>query len=102
MDQMKVFQMIYVNDLSLKLLQGLTTACAAAGITVREAALRWLMHHSPLNDKDGIIIGGSSEAQLEANLRACEGAALPQTVLDSFEHMSKAYRAAGKDSRYSV
>ncbi|CAD0099061.1 unnamed protein product [Aureobasidium mustum] len=102
MDQMKVFQAIYVNDLSLELLQKLTETCEKAGITVREAALRWLMHHSALGEADGIILGASSEAQMEQNLKACEGPALPGTVVDCFTGISSQYRAAGKDERYSV
>lgn len=102
MDQMKVFQAIYVNDLSLELLQRLTETCEKAGITVREAALRWLMHHSSLGEADGIILGASSEAQMEQNLKACEGPALPKTVVDCFTEISSQYRAAGKDERYSV
>lgn len=102
MDQMKVFQSIYVNGMSLELLQRLTETCDKAGITVREAALRWLMHHSPLEESDGIILGASTESQMEQNLKACEGAALPQGVVDCFAEISKEYKAAGKDEQYSV
>jgi aflatoxin B1 aldehyde reductase len=102
MDQMKVFQTIYVNDLSLELLQRLTDACDKAGVTVREAALRWLMHHSPLGEADGIVLGASSEIQMEQNLKACEGAALPQSVVDCFADISNQYKAAGKDEMYCV
>ena len=102
MDQMKVFQTIYVNDLSLELLQKLTDTCGKAGVTVREAALRWLMYHSPLGEADGIILGASSEAQMEQNLKACEGAQLPESVLDCFAEISSQYRAAGKDEMYCV
>lgn len=102
MDQMKVFQAIYVNDMSLELLQRLTEACQKAGVTVREAALRWLMHHSPLEEADGIILGASSETQMEQNLKACEGPALPQSVVDSFAEISSEYKTAGKDEMYCV
>lgn len=102
MDQMKVFQAIYVNEMSLALLQKLTATCDKAGITVREAALRWLMYHSPLGEADGIILGASSEAQMKQNLMACKGAALPQIVVDCFAEISKEYKAAGKDEMYAV
>lgn len=102
MDQMEVFQAIYINDMSLELLQRLTETCEKADITVREAALRWLMHHSPLGEADGIILGASSEAQMEENLEACEGVALPSTVVDCFAEISNQYRAAGKDEMYCV
>jgi aflatoxin B1 aldehyde reductase len=99
---MKVFQAIYVNEMSLELLQRLTETCDKAGVTVREAALRWLMHHSPLKEADGIILGASSETQMEQNLKACEGAALPQSVVDCFAEISSEYKAAGKDEMYCV
>ena len=60
------------------------------------------MHHSPLEEADGIILGASSEAQMEQNLKACEGAALPQTVVDCFAEISSEYKAAGKDEMYCV
>ena len=102
MDQMKVFQAIYVNEMSLELLQRLTETCDKAGVTVREAALRWLMRHSPLEEADGIILGASSETQMEQNLKACEGPALPQSVVDCFAEISSEYKAAGKDEMYCV
>ncbi|GAB7346959.1 hypothetical protein MBLNU459_g2014t2 [Dothideomycetes sp. NU459] len=102
MDQMKHFQMMYVNDLSLKLLDALTTTCENEGLTVQEATLRWLVHHSPLQAEDGIILGGSSEQQMEQNLKACEGGSLPKPVVDSFEDMWQQYRDSGKASAYCV
>jgi aflatoxin B1 aldehyde reductase len=102
MDQMKVFQMIYVNDLSLKLLQTLTETCDKEGLTVHESTLRWMMHHSLLQKEDGIILGGSSEEQMEQNLQACEGGSLPKTIVDCFEDMCQEYQGAGKGLAYSV
>jgi len=102
MDQMKVFQTLYVNDISLGLLEELTNTCDKAGVTVREAALRWLMHHSSLGEADGIILGASSEAQMEQNLAACEGPALPESVVKCFTEVSRQYRAAGQDEMYCV
>lgn len=102
MDQMKVFQTIYVSDMSLELLQSLTDACDKAGVSVREAALRWLMHHSPLGEADGIVLGASNEAQMEQNLIACKGAPLPESVVRCFAEISSQYRAAGTDEMYCV
>ncbi|KAF2764144.1 Aldo/keto reductase [Teratosphaeria nubilosa] len=102
MDQMRVFQMIYVNDVSMHLLEKLTQECEKEDLTVKEATLRWLMHHSPLQEEDGIILGASSEEQMSQNLAACGGGPLPQSVVDTFEDMWKQYRAAGKGAQYSV
>jgi aflatoxin B1 aldehyde reductase len=46
-----------------------------------EAALRWMQHHSQLNENDAVIIGGSSLAQFEGNCRDSEGGPLPENVL---------------------
>lgn len=59
-------------------------------LTLLETALRWCVHHSALKvggvDKeggnDGIIIGVSSQKQLESNLADLEKGPLPQEVLD--------------------
>jgi aflatoxin B1 aldehyde reductase len=102
MKQMPVFQSMYVNDLSLKLNANLTQACKAEGIAVKAATLRWLLHHSPLGAEDGIILGASSEEQMEENLQACESGNLPESVVASFEEMGKEYRASGKADRYWV
>ena len=47
---------------------------AAGGVSLVEAALRWLYHHSALSGQagDGVIIGGSRLSQVEANLAAVQ------------------------------
>jgi len=57
------------------------------GLTEIECALRWLKHHSQLNDDygDGIVIGSSSVQQLEENLKAVKGGPLPQDIVDALE-----------------
>jgi len=51
-------------------------------LTLLEVALRWIMHHSGLDYKggDGVIIGCSSLAQLESNLKDFEKGPLPEEV----------------------
>lgn len=92
LDEMKVFKEIYVNDTSIGLLEKLTKACQGHGIAVKEATLRWFMHHSALGDEDGVILGASSEEQAEENLGACEGGRLPEDVAECFESMWPAYQ----------
>lgn len=54
-------------------------------LSLLEIALRWVMHHSALNvaknGGDGIIIGVSSQAQLESNLKDLEKGPLPEEVV---------------------
>ncbi|KAI9687657.1 MAG: hypothetical protein M1820_010414 [Bogoriella megaspora] len=101
MDDMKQFQQLYINDVSLELLEELTNACDEEGLTVKEATLRWFMHHSVLGKEDGVILGGSG-AQIEENLKACEKGPLPESVVSVFQSMWKRYKDSGKAPGYSV
>lgn len=96
MDQMKHFANMYVSDLTLRLHERLTQVCEKEGLTVKEATLRWLMHHSALGDRDSVILGGSSTEQMDANLTACEGGSLPQSIVDCFEDMWTQFQKSGK------
>lgn len=101
MVEMQQFQRDYVNDLSLQLLKDLTSLCEKEGISVKEATLRWFMHHAPLQKDDGVILGGSAE-QVEENLKACEKGLLPEGIQNSFRDMWVQWRDAGKAPAYSV
>ena len=63
------------------------TACAASAIPMRDAALRWLFHHSPLIEGDGVIIGTSRLSQLVENLQTLTAASgpLPEAVQSAIE-----------------
>ena len=54
---------------SIEIVRG---ACAAEGIAMDAAAIRWLLHHSILSGKhcDGIIFGASSLQHCQRNLEA--------------------------------
>lgn len=102
MDQMKHFANMFVNDVSLQLRDELAKACERENLTVKEGALRWLMHHSILGDEDGVILGASSLEQMEENLKACEGGPLPQNVVDCLDNIWKEWQDAGKAFSASV
>lgn len=60
------------------------------GISMIEIALRWLVHHSALDVygkefHDGIIIGASSLAHLESNLKDLAKDPLPKEILDDVD-----------------
>ena len=38
--------------------------CATQDLTIMEAALRWVFHHSALENGDGVVIGASREQQV--------------------------------------
>lgn len=102
MDQMSVFSAMYVNDLSLDIHRKLTKACTEDGLTLKEATLRWLMHHSILGKDDGVILGASSAEQMEENVTACEGGPLPVRVVEEFEDAWKRFSGAGYSQHYSI
>lgn len=95
-DQMKVFSTLYVNDVSLELHGQLTKACDLEQISVKEATLRWLMHHSALGENDGVILGAASREQMEENVVVCERGPLPESIVMAFEEMWRGWVAAGK------
>lgn len=105
MQQMAVFQHMYINDESLTLHDNLEAVCAKEGISMKAAALRWLIHHSVLGEEDGVILGASSEEQMEENLRACEEGPLPTGVVQMFEELWQSWSENGANTgrmRYSV
>ena len=71
---------------ALKLIEGVAEK---HNLTLLEIALRWCVHHSALNVKDnggdGIIIGVSSQSQLESNLKDLEKGPLPDEVVKALD-----------------
>jgi aflatoxin B1 aldehyde reductase len=65
-------------------LQELQTACREFDLKPVEVALSWLVNHSLLNDElgDGVILGASKLEHLAQNMKACDHAALDQSILD--------------------
>ncbi|KAL1752407.1 NADP-dependent oxidoreductase domain-containing protein [Schizophyllum commune] len=59
------------------------------GITLIEAALRWLQHHSQLTPDDRVIIGASKLAQLEQSMGASEEGPLPDEIVKLSEDAHK-------------
>lgn len=68
-------------------------------LTLIETALRWCRHHSALNmgdeGNDGIIIGVSSQKQLESNLKDIEKGPLPEEVVEALD---EAWKIAKRDT----
>lgn len=75
----------YWNDQYFAAIDIIREAARSANLSMAECSIRWLRHHSQLTENDGIIVGASSCAHLEANLAACEGGALPENVVEAFE-----------------
>lgn len=76
----------YFRDATFDALEVIEPVVEKHGLTLIETALRWVHHHSALNigngGRDGILIGVSSFAQLEANLRDVQKGPLPEEVVE--------------------
>lgn len=78
----------YFKDDTFNALALLEPVAEKQGLTLLEIAYRWLVHHSALNIKDGndgIIMGVSNLAQMEANLKEVEKGPLPEEVLKALD-----------------
>ena len=78
----------YWKDSTFDALKELKEAADKNGLTMIEIGLRWMMHHSKLNmkdGKDGIILGASSIAHLDSNLSDLEKGPLPEDVLQALD-----------------
>ncbi|KAF2160174.1 hypothetical protein M409DRAFT_70681 [Zasmidium cellare ATCC 36951] len=77
----------YFKDSTFDALRVVQDAATKHDLTLLEIAFRWLTNHSALNIKDGgndgVVIGVSSQAQLEQNLRNLEKGPLPQDLVDA-------------------
>lgn len=75
----------YFRDTTFGALAMVEKVAEKHNLTLLEIALRWVMHHSALNvaknGGDGIIIGVSSQSQLESNLKDLEKGPLPEEVV---------------------
>jgi len=71
-------------------------------LTLLEVALRWIIHHSELDYKggDGVIIGCSSLAQLESNLKDFEKGPLPEDVTAALDVASPSFDSALMNSKH--
>ncbi|KAF9117919.1 hypothetical protein BGW39_001668 [Mortierella sp. 14UC] len=81
----KVFRERYWKKTTFEAIQALTVVATANNITLLEATLRWIRHHSSLTVKDGIIMGASSVAQLEESLTELDKGPLPEAMLKAFD-----------------
>jgi aflatoxin B1 aldehyde reductase len=84
----EMYRKRYFKDSTFEALQIIEPVVQKNGLTMVETALRWCIHHSALNMKDGndgIIMGASSLEQLDQNLQDCEKGPLPEEVLKALD-----------------
>ena len=90
----------YFKDPTFEALKIIEPVVKEHNLTLIETALRWCVHHSKLNMRgeggnDGIIIGVSSQKQLEGNIENLEKGPLPKEVLEALD---KAWELIGGSS----
>ncbi|KZP14581.1 Aldo/keto reductase [Athelia psychrophila] len=70
------------------------------GISMPQAAYRWLQHHSALGPRDAMMLGASSVSQVEPNLKDCEAGPLPEHVLKVLDEAWE--KAKGSSGHYAA
>ena len=79
----------YFKDATFDALRLIEATAQKHNLTMLEIGLRWCTHHSALKmqkgGRDGVIIGVSSFAQLESNLKDLEKGPLPEEVLKALD-----------------
>merc|ERR1712093_728272 len=94
----EMYRKRYFKDSTFDALKIIEPVAEKHGLTMVETALRWVVNHSALNVKDGndgVIIGVSSLAQLDQNLKDCEKGPLPEEVLQALD---KAWKVSQPDT----
>ncbi len=82
------YQTRYWKDDYFNAVDAFKAACENESIAPSNAALRWLAHHSDLDqDKgDGVIVGASSLQHFNDNMGALKAGSLPQAVVDALDY----------------
>ncbi len=73
-DQNQAYVDRYWHHANFEAVEALADIARRSGRSAVSLALSWLLHHTPI---DGVVLGASSQEQLEENLRACEEGPLP-------------------------
>jgi aflatoxin B1 aldehyde reductase len=86
-DSINRLQQRYMSPAMHAALSALNDVCVAEGVDLKDAALRWLVHHSALSREhdDGVILGGSSLAQMKENVMGASGGPLPDVLLAALD-----------------
>ena len=63
-------------------------------LTSIEVAIRWIVHHSALNEEDAIIIGASKAEQVREAVTMIKKGPLPEEVLKTAENLWSAVKGS--------
>ena len=65
------------------------------GLGMDELSLRWLAHHSTLQDQDGIILGGSKTSQISGNVTQIKHGQLDESVAKELSELWESVKEDG-------
>ena len=97
MDVFPVFKM-YLTKESIPALRELHAELDKSGVSILEATMRWLKHHSALEHNDAFIIGASKPEQLDKSLSFTEQGPLDESLVTAYENLWKAFAATAPPS----
>jgi len=82
----KIYQDRFMKNEQIAAIDTLRAPCETAGITMAQASLRWILHHSQLKGEcgDRLIIGASKIGHFTANMAALKQGPLPEEVVKAF------------------
>lgn len=83
----KSYKQRYWKPAYFEAIELIRAACGEEGVTMVDAAYRWLGYHSMLSESrgDGVIVGASKHGHLMQNIGALSAGPLPPSVLDALE-----------------
>ena len=73
-----IFKKMYDKQVMNLAIKDLHTFLRQRDISLAEASLRWLYHHSAVETEDGLILGATKVAQLEKNVADIEKGPSPE------------------------
>lgn len=81
-----IYQERYWKKTYFEALEAISAACQATQAALADAALRWVLFHSELNDVygDALILGASGPDQLTTNLASSVNGPLPEELKSAF------------------
>ncbi|KAF7365417.1 Aldehyde reductase [Mycena venus] len=89
----------YIQPGMLAAVERLTALCAEYSLPLPEAAMRWLAHHSALDETDAILIGAKNVVQVEDTVRAVAAGPLPAGLV---EGMNSVFDLCKDDAQSTV
>jgi aflatoxin B1 aldehyde reductase len=90
----------YLNDGYFEALKLLKEVSEKYSLRLTEIALRWLQHHSALTPADGVILGASSNTQLQQNLEDSIKGPLDEEVVMALDEARRIVVAHGSAPSY--